>query len=177
MKQAHTRRLWIYGALMLAFMALIFFMSAQPADESAEMSNGLLDTFIGDIFRFLFPQADDSTLDHYIRKTAHMTEYACLAVISSLFFRELLRDTGVKQPLLFLLPVLWSGLYAATDEWHQTFVPGRSGELRDVCIDTLGALLGVSILFLAASLFPRRRVKENRSDFSSHWESSEGERL
>ena len=152
MKQAHTRRLWIYGALMLAFMALIFFMSAQPADESAEMSNGLLDTFIGDIFRFLFPQADDSTLDHYIRKTAHMTEYACLAVISSLFFRELLRDTGVKQPLLFLLPVLWSGLYAATDELHQGFVTDRAPRIADVGVDTVGLIAGALVCALLLSV-------------------------
>jgi len=149
---------------MLALMLVIFLMSAQDADDSAYVSSKLLDTFIGDIYRFLFPQADDRTLDHYIRKTAHMCEYACLAVLSSLFFTELWRLKPPKKAFAFLTPVVWSGLYAATDEWHQTFVPGRAGQLKDVGIDTFGALLGVSGLFLARLLFRKIQGKHGRQE-------------
>jgi VanZ family protein len=41
--------------------------------------------------------------------------------------------------------ILFVALYASSDEWHQTFVPGREGCIRDVCIDTTGAVFGILI--------------------------------
>ena len=54
-------------------------------------------------------------------------------------------------------------LYASTDEFHQTFVPGRSGEIRDILIDTFGVLLGALIVTrLIPSLLQRRRANNYR---------------
>ena len=47
----------------------------------------------------------------------------------------------------FLAALLTAAVYAATDEFHQYFIPGRSAAVIDVCIDTLGALIGLAILF------------------------------
>jgi VanZ family protein len=71
------------------------------------------------------------TWDTVLRKCAHMAEYAILAVL-------ILRATG-SSAAAFALAVA----YAATDEVHQTFVPGRHGSPVDLAIDTAGVLIGL----------------------------------
>lgn len=71
-----------------------------------------------------------------VRKLAHMAEYALLAV---LYRRPLPADI----PAFFL-----AVLYAASDEWHQSFVPGRSACPSDVMVDAAGALLGLWLIRL-----------------------------
>ena len=74
------------------------------------------------------------TWDLILRKAAHMTEYAILAVL-------LRRATG-STGWAFALAVG----YAATDELHQTFVRGRHGTPVDVGIDAIGAFLGLAVV-------------------------------
>jgi VanZ family protein len=74
------------------------------------------------------------TWDTILRKCAHMTEYAILAVLIA-------RAAG-SSTAAFGLTVA----YAATDEWHQTFVRGRHGSPIDVGIDAVGALIGLWVL-------------------------------
>ena len=78
-----------------------------------------------------------------IRKAAHMTEYAVLAILVMI---ALIVDgiKGIKLPIISAVIVT---AFAATDEFHQYFIPGRSAEVMDVCIDTLGASIGLAILF------------------------------
>jgi VanZ family protein len=73
------------------------------------------------------------TWDLVLRKLAHMTEYAVLALL-------LLRATG-SYAWAFGVAVA----YACTDEFHQTFVRGRHGSPVDVAIDALGALVGLAV--------------------------------
>ena len=81
------------------------------------------------------------TWDLILRKLAHMTEYAVLALL-------LLRATG-SVVWAFALTVA----YAGTDEFHQTFVRGRHGTPVDVGIDAVGALIGLSLLRLRRRLY------------------------
>ncbi len=74
------------------------------------------------------------TWDYVLRKCAHMTEYAVLAVL-------LRRALGRDAPTLLL-----ASAYAVTDEFHQTFVAGRHGTPVDWAIDTVGALVGLALL-------------------------------
>jgi Predicted integral membrane protein len=71
--------------------------------------------------------------DTVLRKGAHMTEYAILACL-------LVRATA-SSAWAFGLAVA----YAATDEFHQTFVHGRHGSPIDVGIDAVGALIGLGV--------------------------------
>jgi VanZ family protein len=80
--------------------------------------------------------------DLIVRKLAHVTEYAVLAAL-------LVRAT--KQPPVALL---LGTLYAASDEFHQTFVRGREGRPRDIVIDAVGLIIGV----LATHRVSARRV-------------------
>ena len=89
-----------------------------------------------------------------VRKAAHMSEYAILAILLGLTIREY-----KKEPWL-LLALTATAAYAATDEFHQLFVPGRSGQLKDVLIDTAGGALGLGLLALILYLQRRRKMKE-----------------
>lgn len=94
-------------------------------------------------------------IDHPVRKTAHATEYAILGMLlfgAAYQTREQRRRTAVLS---------WGigTFYAATDEIHQIFVPGRSGQITDVMIDSSGVAVGVLILLLLSDLAKRIRAK------------------
>ena len=76
--------------------------------------------------------------DFLIKKTAHLIEYGILAV---LLYRAM-RGTEVDKTKAFFLSIIISGLYGLTDEFHQSFTPGREPKIRDVVIDTIGATIG-----------------------------------
>ena len=95
----------------------------------------------------LLPSLTDCGPEMDLRKYAHMAEYAMLAVPSALFFRELLLER--RLPLRALgCALVFCFLYACSDEYHQTFVPGRSGELRDVFVDLAGVAFGLILVLL-----------------------------
>lgn len=150
MKKKHC-----YAILCIIWMLVIFWFSAQVADDSQEMSDffvRLLDAvFSLDIMRNEIIRDMTSFL---VRKAAHMSEYAVLAILFGLTIREY-----KKEPWL-LLALAVTATYAATDEFHQLFVPGRSGQLKDVLIDTAGGALGLGLLALILYLKRRQKMKE-----------------
>ena len=82
----------------------------------------------------------ESFYDFIARKLAHMAEYGVLTV---LLFNALRIHTR-RNARALLIATMVAVLYALSDEWHQTFVPGREGSLRDVTIDALG-VVGMSL--------------------------------
>ena len=77
---------------------------------------------------------------HYVRKLGHMTEYCVLAITLCVP----LYAYGVRGIWLYLLAGFLCAGFAATDEYHQSFVAGRGPSVRDVCIDTFGAMIGIT---------------------------------
>ena len=150
MKKKHC-----YAILCIFWMLVIFWFSAQVADDSQEMSDffvRLLDALFSlDIMKNEIIQDMTSFL---VRKAAHMSEYAILAILLGLTIREY-----KKEPWL-LLALTATAAYAATDEFHPLLVPGRSGQLKDVLIDTAGGALGLGLLALILYLQRRRKMKE-----------------
>ena len=137
----------IFLILTILWMSLIFFMSAQPAPESTETSLS-----VGQMVCTVFVPGykDMSTteqmrltkkIDHTVRKTAHATEYAILAVLVFLAI-------PYRGKRSYLLSLCITVAYAISDEIHQYFVPGRACMITDVVIDSCGALVGLLIIFL-----------------------------
>lgn len=93
-------------------------------------------------------------IDHPVRKTAHAMEYAVLGLLTAGAF------IGSRTSILagILIPWCIASAYAATDEIHQLFVPGRSGQVSDVLLDSAGVLAG--LLVLAAVRLLRQRQRE-----------------
>lgn len=85
--------------------------------------------------------------DFITRKLAHFTEYAILYV---LFYRGLKNTVNWSFLKLLIISFLLTIGYALTDEYHQTFVSGRTGKTFDIGVDSLGALFG---LILAGKIF------------------------
>ncbi len=84
----------------------------------------------------------------FVRKCAHLTEYAIFTILVWNAIRRPHRKDARPWSWRQAMEALWfAGLYAATDEFHQTFVPSREGCLRDVAIDTSGAAAGLIILW------------------------------
>lgn len=85
------------------------------------------------------PSPKDDWLDFVLKKSAHVLEYAAL---TALWLRALGSERlSWRSRLTIALGVAW--LYALTDEYHQSFVPGRSASLRDVGFDWFGAVIAV----------------------------------
>jgi VanZ family protein len=82
----------------------------------------------------------EPTYDFTVKKFAHVTVYGIL----TLFLFKALQMHIKQKGYAILTAALVAVLYAFSDEWHQTFVPGREGTLRDVAFDAIGAV-GMSI--------------------------------
>ncbi len=93
---------------------------------------------IGPLLHWLFPTISPLTVlrvQFFMRKLAHVSEYAVLAV---LLYRAFVHTTlKGRRALSAGLVLLLCAAYAATDEFHQSFVPSRTASLRDVMIDIL----------------------------------------
>ena len=90
--------------------------------------------------------------DFLIKKSAHLFEYGVLAI---LLYRALLNyDVNTNKALFFA--ILIAGLYGVSDEFHQSFIPGRGPAVRDVIIDTIGATIGIFLTrkYLESKLAP-----------------------
>ncbi len=150
MKKERVPGRCVAWALCVLWMAFIYMMSATPGDVSAAES-GLLTTVVLRVFSFVFGSesiVDAGKVEFFIRKAAHMTEYAILFIL----WHRALRLSGARHPALCAFAVCV--LYAAADEFHQSFTPGRGPSLTDVAIDSAGAglaLLGTRLFHKAVS--------------------------
>ena len=111
------------------------------------LSSNRTSRFIGPILRWIKPDVSDSTIrtvQLFARKGAHVTEYAILAL---LLYRAIRRSLHRSPDMWCRRCAAWAWgtafLYAASDEWHQSFVPSRGGSIHDVLIDACGAAMGL----------------------------------
>jgi VanZ family protein len=149
----------LYWLPAVLIMIMIYIFSSKPADISSQSSMTITDV-IYSVYETISGQevvgADRENalmnLNGIIRKLAHITEYALLSM--SIAWPLWVTRPGLKGYKLAILTIGITIVYAATDEYHQTFVPGRSGEIRDVLIDSIGACIGFVIfkllLFIAS---------------------------
>jgi VanZ family protein len=140
---------------VILWIALIFVGSTDIL--SSEHTSRFLIPFL----RWLDPQISMATLvtaQIIIRKLGHLTEYAILA---ALLWRALRSETAWKWKMPIVSGVVWAGcaIFAASDEFHQSFVPSRTSSAHDVIIDICGALIGLTICVALAS---RKVLKEKR---------------
>jgi VanZ family protein len=144
---------------VIAWMVLIFLGSTDVL--SAEHTSRFLVPFL----RWLDPHISLAALAQIqfaVRKLGHLIEYAILAM---LLWRALRGATvwTAKTFILFLVTVLGCGFFAASDEFHQSFVASRTSSSHDVLIDICGALLGLTICLLFQQIGNRQSEIENGS--------------
>ena len=144
-----------YWMPAILWMALIFVGSTDIL--SAEHTTRFLVPFL----RWFDPQISLSALNAIqlgIRKLGHVTEYAILAVLLWRAFRGGAWRTPMS--ILFGIVLIGCGIFAASDEFHQSFVSSRTASGNDVLIDISGALIGLAICIVVAG---RKVVKEKHA--------------
>lgn len=152
---------------VLLWSTVIFLMSSQTGEESSQTSGGLTAKLV----TVLFPDFDSkdaaaqdkiySGVSFFVRKTAHFTEYFILAFFA---FFALERSIKINNSLIlsFSGSVLYTVLFAVTDEIHQTSVSGRAGRFTDVLIDSAGALTAAAICFLTVKYLEKRKLSQDK---------------
>jgi VanZ family protein len=128
---------WALRVLPLAYMAAIWIMSSLPANHFVELPN--------------------SALDHTIKESLHLIEFAILYVLLVL---ALLTRTRAFTPVLNIACALFAALYGISDEIHQSFYSYRSASLFDFVKDVTGIL--VCFYFIRGALFKGRFVRLER---------------
>ena len=128
--QMKGKKILSFIATVLCMVA-IFLFSSQTGSDSARVSSGVhkVLNFIS-LFKVI-----------PIRKVAHFSLYFLLFLLINSFVNNFIKS-NIK---CYIISIAVSILYAITDEYHQTFVTGRSGCFKDVCIDTLGVLIALLV--------------------------------
>jgi VanZ family protein len=135
-----------YWLPVLIWMAVVFSASA---DRQSYVHSS---TIFEPLLRWLFPNMPGSTiaeLHHGFRKICHLAEYAVLAWLVWRAIRKPVKndprpwnwtEAGIVLAVVFA--------YAASDEFHQSFVPGRTALFTDVLVDTSGGAAALLLLWL-----------------------------
>lgn len=155
---------WI---LVVLWASIIFIMSGMDTNESNDKSKKVLNEIVEKTVEttngmgITDKHPTQSKLNNVInklnypfRKMAHASEYLILSILLLIA----LKNSGIRDIKLFIIAVSVCFIYACTDEYHQTFVNGRTGQFIDVIIDTIGAIIG-SLLYRL--IIVRKKKSEN----------------
>ena len=139
---------WTKLLILLLWMGLIFFFSAQPAPESEETSN-LVAEIVYKIYSFIMAGGIHLSQSEFmaryiqpIRKLAHFSEFMILSILIFINVIE------YRKKNIYLTSFALAVLYAVSDEIHQLFVENRYCSVYDTAIDAAGCLLGIIICHL-----------------------------
>lgn len=116
------KRKWLYWLPTLVWMAMIFVLSNRTAVQASGID----------------------WQDFVIKKTAHFVEYGILA---GLMYWSCIKTVSVKLSKLIIVVWILTVAYAMSDEFHQSFIPGRGPAIRDVFIDSLGAATVLGFIY------------------------------
>lgn len=152
--QDPSRFRWLALGITLAIMIAIFVFSGQPGEISSDLSNRVTQQVQANRAAAKFtPDWFSANANANLRKWAHVYVYcalgASMGVTVHLFARQRVRSLWVQ----LLLAAGACTLYAATDELHQYFVPGRAALLGDIAIDAMGYLPCVTLAFVCIALY------------------------
>ncbi|MEC0230187.1 VanZ family protein [Paenibacillus alba] len=167
-RAASHRYFYVFLAAAILWMAFIFLKSAETYQQQS-LRPLLESKLTADQLKMSVPRLK-FTYDHqlvswedpigiiefFIRKAGHVSEFAILALLWSLA----LLAKPVKVVIALLTSSIISVLYAASDEWHQTFVDGRTGHAIDVAIDSIGVVLAVLVILVVVGI--RKWIKRKR---------------
>ncbi|RHV12990.1 VanZ family protein [Clostridium sp. OM05-9] len=147
-----SKKRFLYIIPVIIWMVFIFYMSGKTGQESSGQS-GKISLFITNLLEKVRQDSPQEMqklqdiLELVIRKTAHMTEYAILFLLS--YLATVKKSMSQSRFYNRSIAVLISLLYACSDEMHQLLVPGRSGKMIDVGIDMAGVLIVLICMILS----------------------------
>ena len=141
----------IFGLLIILNCITIFCFSAQNSEKSSETSGVIVEsvvTTISNVNKNVKKESIRDTVTVVVRKCAHFSIYTLLGI----FLMNFANTFNISTRRKLLICVLFGILYASSDEFHQSFVGGRSPEVRDVCIDSCGVLFGNFLVIITGKI-------------------------
>ena len=144
----------IFLLLLCSTFFVIFGFSSQSATESSSLSRKVTTKFVN-----IFPYTRDLSIDTkenliehgeiIVRKLAHFSIYTLVGI----FIMAFMFTFNTKLKIQFSISLLVGLIYAITDEYHQSWIPGRGPSVMDVCIDTLGVFAGILIVLAIVAIY------------------------
>jgi VanZ family protein len=148
----NKKNLILVWSLILLWMIVIFLFSAQPAEETNSLSMNVAELILGakaSINTEINGTVGDiAWFNGFVRKFAHFFLYFVLGLL----MMYAMGKSGVRGLKACLLSALICAVYAASDEFHQRFVPGREASGMDILVDTAGAAAGLLIYMIITGL-------------------------
>lgn len=133
MKKIFKNKKIVSTVFVIAWMIIIFVMSSYNSVDSSNQSNVIVDVIVN-----IFNITSVNIISVIVRKLAHFSEYLILGILVA----NMIKYYDKKH----LIGVTICILYAISDEIHQLFVPGRSCQILDIVIDTIGSCIGLAVL-------------------------------
>lgn len=154
-----NRKNYINIVLILIWLFVIFSFSAEDSKKSTKTSDQVIVKTAETIKKEeLTPKEKETLIEKYIvpvRKSAHFFLYFVLGILVYLLAK---RVCGLT-PASIIFTMIFCIIYACSDEIHQLFVPGRTARLFDVFIDSCGAFLSTSIIYIVAKIKEKRMIR------------------
>jgi len=134
---------------VIVWITIIFSFSSQEAEQSNNLSINVTEVVVETVQKFVpNKEFDVKTINHYIRKNAHFLVYMVLGLL----LMNAISAHGYSLKTNTIIVIFLGVLTASSDEFYQSFIPGRGPGIKDVMIDTCGLLLGILLFLLMKRL-------------------------
>lgn len=159
------KRKIIVFLICIFWFGLIYYFSSKDSKQSTGQTRMILN--IVNYLSVRYPKVNEFfeiatrnySIVYVVRKMAHMFVFCVLQILMFAMCRVSGKSI-IKSSIISMICVV---IYACLDEYHQLYVPGRDGAIKDVFIDTIGALIGLSIslifAFIKNTLFSKIRTQ------------------
>jgi len=138
--------------VLKAWIAAILWLIVIAIESTSYLSSANTSRILYPLLHFFFGVNHPAfeVWHHYIRKAGHVFGYGLLCILLFRAFRSTLRAAGGPKWTLrwASIAVFGTALVASLDEWHQTFLPSRTGRWQDVVLDTSAGIAAQILLFL-----------------------------
>lgn len=172
--------------LIASWLLVIFSLSGMTSDESNSKSKSTLNVMIQECLNITnkigltnkHPSNEKKNkvienINLPMRKFAHATVFIILAILVMVFLHTF--KLGLKSS--YLITIFISFIYALLDEYHQTFISGRTGQFSDSLIDTVGAIIGATLVVLVVHIHKSHQEKKSKRPKKVFFVSSIGGHL
>jgi VanZ family protein len=138
--------------VLKAWIALILWLIVIAIESTTYLSSENTSHFLYPVLHFLFgiDYASFEPYHAFLRKTGHVFGYGLLSILLFRAWRETLPATGGARWTFRWanIAVLGTALVASLDEWHQSYLPTRTGTVHDVILDTCAGIAAQLAVFL-----------------------------
>ena len=155
-QQKELLKTWIAAGLWIVLIMI---------ESTSYLSSANTSRVLYPILHFLFgiDDARFQILHHYLRKTGHFVGYFMLSFLLFRAWRVTLPRSSRWAMRWAAIAFLMTALVASLDEWHQTFLPSRTGTIQDVILDSIGAIVAQILILILIWLRTRNGIKPARA--------------